>query len=119
MAKDDYPVLVYVVLSYLYDSLKKGKEIDMELLEPEALDIPYPYWKMIFKNMHKQGLIEGVYVFTDKEGTSVQIEEDELEITPDGIEFLANNSTMRKVKDNLTKVAFPLLNLMAKMGLHV
>ena len=119
MPKDDYNVLVYVILSYLYDCLKKGKEVDMELIDPEALDIPYSYWKMIFKNLDRQNLVEGIYVLTDKEGTSVQVEEDELEITPDGIEFLACNSTMRKVQDNLTKLAFPLLNLMAKMGLNI
>lgn len=119
MAKDDYHVLVYVILSYLYDCLKKGKEIDLDLLEPEALDIPYPYWKMIFKNMYRQGLVEGVCVCKDKEGTIVQMVEGELEITPEGIEFLANNSMMKKIQDSLTKLAFPTLNLMAKMGMHV
>ncbi len=119
MAKDDYNAIVYVILNYLYNCLKKGKKVDLKLLSTEALDIPYSYWKMIFKNIEEQNLASGVYVFTDKEGTSVQVEEDELEITPEGINFLDSNSTMQRIKEDVTQIAFPLLNLMAKMGLHI
>ena len=36
MAKDDYPVLVYQILSYLYQCLKTGKEINPKMLSVDS-----------------------------------------------------------------------------------
>ena len=59
MARDDYHVIVYQILSYLYMQLKQGKDID------ENIDI---------YNL------------------------DKCEITPKGIEYLTDNSTIEKAK---------------------
>lgn len=119
MAKDDANVLVYIILEYLNKCLKKGQSPDMELISPEALGIEYGYWKLIFRHLHEAGLVYGVYVFTDNIGTTVQVEDDELGITFEGINYLNENSIMTKIKENIRDIAFPLLNLMAKMGLHL
>ena len=40
MAKDDYHVIVYQILAYLYQRLKKGERVDALMLEQ---DNPYRY----------------------------------------------------------------------------
>ena len=49
MAKDDYFVIVYQILKYLYDCLKQGIKPDKEKLSYEFLNIPPSYWEYIFK----------------------------------------------------------------------
>ncbi|WP_263854361.1 hypothetical protein [Ligilactobacillus murinus] len=39
MAKNDYYVLVYRVLMYLYNCLKKGEDVDVSKLTPQWLGI--------------------------------------------------------------------------------
>lgn len=36
MARDDYHVIVYYLLSYLYDCLKKGRPVDKSIIHLEA-----------------------------------------------------------------------------------
>lgn len=36
MAKDDYHVIVYKILSYLYTALKAGERVDDSLLKPDS-----------------------------------------------------------------------------------
>ena len=38
MEKDDYHVIVYQILSYLYQRLKKGEPVDASMLAPESLE---------------------------------------------------------------------------------
>ncbi len=37
MSKDDYPVIVYQILTYLYTQLKKGEPIEVDLLKLEMM----------------------------------------------------------------------------------
>ena len=62
MAKDDYHVIVYQILSYLYQCLKKGEPIDGDKLNygSELLRINRSYWAYVIYNMHRMGLIEGI-----------------------------------------------------------
>ena len=41
MAKDDYYVIVFRVLTYLYNCLKQDEVVDMQKLTPEYLGIYY------------------------------------------------------------------------------
>lgn len=36
MAKDDYGVIIYQILSYLYNCLKKDIKVDKSYLEPQG-----------------------------------------------------------------------------------
>lgn len=105
MAKDDYHVVVYQILSYLYMQLKKGSTVDTLYI---SSDSPYyrineKYWEYIIRNLCQDGYIEGVSVkvqhYTDGQ-TEVQIYGlDECQITPKGIEYLSDNSFMNKAKE--------------------
>ena len=46
MAKDDYHVIVYQILSYLYRRLKKGEHVDAAMLAPES-----PLFKVNYYNI--------------------------------------------------------------------
>lgn len=106
MAKDDYFVLVYKVLSYLYACLKKGKNIEPIMLDrqgPIFQGVPTRYYTYVFNNLIKQGYIIGPYIarYDDKEEALMV---NESMITPDGISYLMDNSTIEKVKQFLKDI---------------
>lgn len=100
MAKDDYHVIIYQILSYLYQQLKKGQDIDVSLIKHDSkyLQINRKYWKYIIINLLSEGFIRGVVVDEDIEGNLEIYNLDQCEITPKGIEYLTDNSTIEKAK---------------------
>ena len=62
MAKDDYYVIVYKILAYLYKQLKEGKPIEPEYLmyDGTLFQINRQYWVYILWNMTDQGYIRGL-----------------------------------------------------------
>ena len=104
MAKDDYHVIVYQILSYLYSQLKKGERIDVNMFSCEALfGINEMYREYIILNLYEAGYIKNVSVNETKyiDGT-IQTHITGLEncrITPRGIEYLTDNSFMEKAKE--------------------
>jgi hypothetical protein len=99
MAKDDYFVIAYKVLRHLYECLKKGARPSMEILDAAFFGIYASYWEYIIHNLHEGGYITGVipYTLPLHPGTHVKIMPD-VNITPKGIEYLDENSMMKKVK---------------------
>lgn len=103
MAKDDYFVVVYKVLLYLYACFKRKVVFDIAVfLKSIKVDISESYFDNILRMMQKEGYIEG-YKYKRVWGRDViRISEyEQLEITQKGIEFLQDNSKMRKVKEFL------------------
>lgn len=100
MAKDDYPVIIYQILSYLYQQLKQGKDIDVSMIKNDSkyLQINRRYWKYIIISLLNDGYIRGIVVEEDIEGNLEIYNLDECEITPKGIEYLTDNSTIEKAK---------------------
>ena len=101
MAKDDYYVIVYQILAYLYQCLKEGKDIDPENLKPKKLfNINERYWLYILEHMQNEGLIEG---FEKRQYINDQIvyEVENIQITPAGIGYLLDNSFIQKAKEFL------------------
>lgn len=98
MAKDDYHVIVYKILAYLYMQLKAGAAVNQEMLEARGklFDIPESYWQYIFNALYHEGYITGAKV--EPWGTGEIIVLTECQITPRGIEYLTDNSLMEKVK---------------------
>lgn len=47
MAKNDYNVIVCIILAYMYKCLKDGKPVDVELMNPKMLGIPDNYWGIL------------------------------------------------------------------------
>lgn len=102
MAKDDYFVIVYAILKYLYDCLKSGETADFEVIRADSFSIPESYWRYIIEYLKKDGLIDGVTVRETKTGMLIQ--DRGIRITPRGISFLFENSLMEKVKRTLKDI---------------
>lgn len=100
MAKDDYHVIVYMILKYLYQCLKNG--IDVEQFEILNIigELPKTYADYIIEALHTEGHVEGVYPITAG-GEEVYRLTPETRITPKGIEYLNNDEYMHKVKKYL------------------
>lgn len=60
MAKDDYFVLAYRILSYLYACFKAGERPDMDCISADVLHIPVGYWFNIMRSLTEEGYIVGL-----------------------------------------------------------
>ena len=99
MAKDDYFVLAYRILAYLYACLKNGEQPDMNYISASELGINPNYWEYIMRHLYQDEFIEGLHVLNVACRATPQIKLTQaIMITPLGIEFLENNSTMAKAK---------------------
>ncbi len=105
MAKDDYQVVLYRILKYLYLQLKKGEPVEPEMLrwDSKTCKINESYWRYIMISMQEEGLIRGL-----KKGKG-QANYDQLEdqlgniqITPKGIDMLSDSRFGDRV-DQLVK----------------
>lgn len=106
MAKDDYHVIVYKILAYLYVQLKNGEAVDAKCLRHDGrlFQINFSYWTYIMINMCNQGFIEGITI-TKVWGNDYAVEGLEAcNITPMGIEYLCDNSFMEKAKQFMKAV---------------
>ena len=61
MAKDDYFVIVYKILAYLYVQLKNGEDVDLEMISAQGnlFKINERYYSYIIIHLLKEDLIEG------------------------------------------------------------
>ena len=107
MAKNDYFVIVYKVLGYLYDCLKKGLDPNLNYLDQifEASNIGSDYSDYIYSSMYKEGLIQGISLISmqNKKFPGIKFLQD-FTITPLGIEYLQNNSSMAKAAEYLKSI---------------
>lgn len=106
MAKDDYFVIVYKILAYLYIKLKNGEEIEPEQLMYDGglFTINRKYWVYILYNMVDSGYIRGLTDIKAGEGYYLKEQLKNCEITPKGIEYLCENSTLEKAKQFLKDI---------------
>lgn len=113
MANNDYHVIVYKVLKYLYECLKSGNKPSLEYLSCGSRDFPVEseYWTYIIRNLYENGFVTGVRETTVLGKGRVYDMDVSVEITPKGIEYVLENSTMAKAKKFLqeTKQTLPWL----------
>ena len=112
MAQDDMHVIIYKVLTYLYECLKLGKDPDKEMLQsygPLFGGVPERYWTAIWLEMVDKGFVKGVLKFSSDDSPQVVV--DSPRVTFDGVEFLNENSMMAKAKEFLkdTKSIVPFI----------
>jgi hypothetical protein len=112
MAKDDFHVIVYQILAYLYQCLKRGDDVNPKLLSADSdyfkvneQVLSKRYWAYIIYNLYQLRLIEGV-VFADIDNFSYKypVNLDDCMITPAGIEYLTDNAFITKAKEFLKDV---------------
>ncbi len=106
MAKDDYYVIVYKILAYLYIQLKNGEDIEADMLthDGKLFKINKKYWIYIIEHMLDDGYIEGLVIKKTFGRDIIILGWDDLKITPKGIDYLCNNSTLEKAKEFLKNI---------------
>ena len=100
MAKDDYHVIVFRMLQYLYGQLKKGEPVDPDKLSDNGpiCQINRRYWVYILESMQEQELIRGLNRDgADENGDYLRDQLEHIQITPKGIDLLADENTQSKV----------------------
>ena len=102
MAKDDYFVIMYRILAYLYACLKKGADIDTDIISHKALNIPERYWLEIIENLITRGYIKGVTI-VEVMNPAKNVIWDSPAITQDGVQFMHENSSMQRAYKTLMK----------------
>lgn len=122
MAKDDYDVIVYRVLVYLYACLKRKIIFDETTFQATVRkNIENDeYFTSVLEMMQKEGLIEGL-VFTKAWGGLVILASDieDARITAEGIHYLKENSTMNKIGENLKDAVDIIASLASAIGLFL
>lgn len=103
MARDDYFVIVYKILTYLYDCLKAGDAPSIMFYGAKAMEINRGYWLNIMESLNDEGYIRGIEIVSGGGGYRA-LQEIDLKITPKGIEFLQDNSMMEKAKAALRTI---------------
>jgi len=105
MAKNDYHVIAYRILAYLYLCVKEGAKPDMDQISFSKFEINESYWNYIVQSLFESGYISGFkkvpMVGTDDPGMKAI----NPKITPLGIEYLEDNSMMAKAKSWLLTAA--------------
>lgn len=95
MEKDDYFVMAYRVLHFLYECFKVGEKAEVEWFGPQALGINNGYWVNLLESLTKEGYITGI-VFPRAIGSIRNAKVIDARITQKGIEFLQENSSIQK-----------------------
>ena len=107
MAKDDYHVIAYRILAYLYACLKTGEKPSLGYLRYGTEDFPIgkDYWNYILRHLYEDGFVEGVVVMpvVGSRSKAVKITED-IMVTPEGIAYLDENSAMQRAKKFLKEL---------------
>lgn len=107
MAKDDYYVIVAKILVYLYARIKgKNKISSTEYLHPLSEDFPIyeEYFNYVLDEMLAHGYIRMNVIRAWGAGV-VMRDIDGIQITQEGIDFLRENSTIRKIVDTIPMAA--------------
>lgn len=102
MAKNDYFVVAYRILTYLYGCFKTGEKPDTSIFGADALNINNSYWVNIIESLCNEGYIKGIMIVNSGGVQGVKLIEPK--ITQKGIEYLTENSAMQKAKDFLKTV---------------
>lgn len=122
MAKDDYDVIVYRVLVYLYACLKHKIMFEDETFNAAVkknIDSD-EYFVNVICMMQEEGLIRGL-AFVKAWGGDVILASDmsEAKITPIGIQHLQENSKMKAVGEMLKATVDLISKLAVIIGLFV
>ena len=106
LGNDDYPVIEYKILSYLYACLKSGKDPDARKIDTVAFGLNGRYWERIILLLAESRKVVGVYKDDDD-----KVVFDKLSITTKGIERLFDSDIMKMaaefVKSSRSRVPRP------------
>lgn len=104
MPRDDYNRILFLILYGLYDDLKKGKRAQLDEISPAVLGINESYWLSVVEDAINDGFIKGPIIRKTKFGR-LACNLEEMTITREGVEFLTENSKMKKVYEVLKETS--------------
>ena len=106
MARNDYFVIAYKILAYLYECLKDGEAPTADYLccSNDAFQINQKYWDYIIMHLYTDGYIEGLSLINMPGGKTGYKYQPDFNITPAGIDYLQNNSALAKAKEFLKTI---------------
>ena len=116
MAKDDYLSIVYKLLQILYEDLKAGEKTCLKdiMNDSDTFPVGHDYWIAIFEDLLDKGYIKNVEIMGIANSGKKKIAENRagIRITMDGVEYLENNGSMKKMRDvwGVVKDFLPLAN---------
>lgn len=108
MPKDDYYAIAYKILTYLYETLKKGLDIDPLQISHtggKLININKKYWLYIMENLLKDGYIENIEIIKLDYPDPVIVGLDTCRITPKGIEYLNENTVFKKARETFKDIS--------------
>lgn len=97
MASDDMHVVMYKILKYLYECMKKGVDPDRDMISADVLGINERYWTVIMQELMRRGYVDGFV--TKSKGDGEEVIAKKPTVTMDGVEFILDNSMMKKAMD--------------------
>jgi len=103
MANDDYFKIMYVILTELYEHMKEGTKTPLADISSERFKITDTYLAAILCELLDKGYVKGFVYRKTKTGRVLAGLED-IEITMDGLEYLQENSKMKKVGNALKEI---------------
>lgn len=106
MVQDDYFVIVYKILEYLYSCMKSGEKVNIAMIcwDSKAIDINKEYWEDIIRSIYAEGYIRGVSLGSIMGQEKPSIKFSGLTITEKGIMFLQENGKMKKAAQSVKTV---------------
>ena len=104
MAKDDIFKIIFSILTELYACKKQGCKVDLQDISAKRFGINESYLLDILFELLQEGYIKGFSVRTTKGTGRCVCGLEDVDITLKGIEYLQENSTMKKVYEKLKEV---------------
>ena len=96
--------IMYCILKYLEESLDEPY-VDMTKISHEALGISFLRWETLLKMMQEDGYIKGLtYIQTMSDSQPHVVEPIRPSITIKGLEYLTENSIMKKIAESAKMV---------------
>lgn len=110
MSTKDYNKIVFAILQELFSSKEEGHRIDIRAIGAERFNISPSYLISILSDLMNEGYIRGFKIIETKSGRIVD-GYGKTEITMKGIEYLQENSIMKKVYKSLKELRdwFPII----------
>ncbi|WP_261806155.1 YjcQ family protein [Lapidilactobacillus luobeiensis] len=103
MAKDDFFYIAYKILAYVYECMKKGESVDPSVIDPTTYRITYPYLISILEELTDEGYLKGIKFIPTKD-EKIPIGLDKMKISIKGIEYLQENTMMKKALKTIKEV---------------
>ncbi|SFI35661.1 YjcQ protein [Pseudobutyrivibrio sp. OR37] len=120
MARDDYNVIVFKILVYLYAVMKNNRIFNQKEFDKAIgrKDINEEYLLRVYKLMEDEGLIKNA-LFAEVWGNDLiaLFEEKDLIITAQGIRYLEDNDKMKEVGQFLKQKVDTIIKLALEIGL--